>query len=179
MRQARRGMSRALTRLSVLLLVTCLLIEGLSCWSHIASEHWWWGGEAQEFSVAASRGRLEFWWGEPSRDEGSKYRPGFSYGRAHPPAEFNPYVPADFGTNWTAFDRGGFVLVRGEVDGLRQWSLILPCWFIVAALAARPVSQWMIGRRKARASATGRCADCGYDLLATPDRCPECGLMPA
>lgn len=55
--------------------------------------------------------------------------------------------------------------------------LLLPCWFLVALLAAMPAA-WVRGRVKMRtARQRGLCGSCGYDLRASPGRCPECGAV--
>jgi hypothetical protein len=53
--------------------------------------------------------------------------------------------------------------------------LLLPHWLIalVAALVFL-LAFWPDWRRRRRRS-KGLCANCGYDLRGTPDRCPECG----
>jgi hypothetical protein len=54
----------------------------------------------------------------------------------------------------------------------------LPYWFIVLSFAAMP-SIWTYRRLRPRPTRRrGYCSKCGYDLRATPDRCPECGAVP-
>jgi hypothetical protein len=56
--------------------------------------------------------------------------------------------------------------------------IVLPFYAVVFTTAFLP-AVWAIRRTVARRQARqGCCARCGYDLRATPDRCPECGTVP-
>jgi hypothetical protein len=56
--------------------------------------------------------------------------------------------------------------------------VIVPAWVPVILAAVLPA--WRLRRRRQQRlrRETRRCAGCGYDLRATPDRCPECGTEP-
>ena len=70
------------------------------------------------------------------------------------------------------FRGGGFALVTGMRWGQYHHALFLPAWFLATALAAPVVVRLMTRENGQR---QGLCPCCGYDLRATPDRCPECG----
>lgn len=77
------------------------------------------------------------------------------------------------GFQWYKRDRNnGVTMTRGAT----------PMWSLFAATAALPLAFSVSltspfrSRRRRRA---GLCATCGYDLRATPDRCPECGSATA
>jgi hypothetical protein len=53
----------------------------------------------------------------------------------------------------------------------------VPYWAVAIPAAGVPVVISLSRRLRRRAERTNRCESCGYDLRATPDRCPECGAV--
>lgn len=77
-----------------------------------------------------------------------------------------------YSASYTA--RRGFLFSEWEAVNNRMSTdaVVIPHCAMVAVLSVIPAI-WL-WRRRAR-YIPGTCAQCGYDLRATPERCPECG----
>ncbi len=69
-----------------------------------------------------------------------------------------------------------FPVVAGQMKWVRRTLFIsVPLWLILLVTAPLSIC-WIVNARGLRQPGrSGFCAHCGYDLRATPDRCPECG----
>ena len=104
-------------------------------------------------------------------------------------AEYNKFIDQDPGVH---FELGGMEYYYGpflqKADDDTRWrtgsgfDLRIPHWWVI--LMAGAVPTWFGTRlirerqrrlRDKKRSKIGLCNVCGYDLRATPDRCPECG----
>lgn len=66
-------------------------------------------------------------------------------------------------------------------DGtVAEWAAVtVPYWALASAASLVPVLVWGRALVRRRRGGLGRCQRCGYDLRATPGRCPECGSLAA
>ena len=87
------------------------------------------------------------------------------------------HEPGERNFSW---ERGGFAWYENR-DRNSDLNAVgfAPFWCFAGATAVLPLG-WTVAlwshRRRRKA---GLCFYCGYDLRATPERCPECGAIPA
>jgi hypothetical protein len=132
------------------------------------------------FEVRSYSGTLRF------RFTRAGFDPVYFQGRS---AEWMTWFRAEYptGLRWTfnatkppsrerpGFDAGHEIYSGGAGHYWETWHLAVRAWLPIVLLLVLP-AMWLNGRRKARrARRLGLCPACGYDMRASPQRCPECG----
>jgi hypothetical protein len=74
----------------------------------------------------------------------------------------------------------GFLWSQGISHDTWRNHILIPYWFFAAMTLPVPLlwaMRWREKRRRERNLSQRHCPSCGYDLRATPHRCPECGTL--
>ena len=150
-----------------------LAAVGLRVWGQWRSGWVGYAGERRSVVLFSERWHVAFCWWEDAGHTADGWHGGS-----------NPARPAwDSGMNPDATGVAGLTYYAGRTStsdtsrfgGNRPyWVVTCPHWVIALVAAVYPavrLRRWRRGRRHG----PGLCVRCGYDLRATPGRCPECG----
>ena len=177
MKRLRRLAWNVLAAMSALLCVTTVLLWPRSYYFYDQIQ---WTGSTHAASVEYFAGRIEiqgFW--VPGNSERIEEPSGFSYS-SDPVGPAPVYDLAEsYGyTKCLGIAFRGDTLTGGYGPPYHSCLVVLPFWMLVVTLALLPAwrTRTLVKRKRAGVNV---CRSCGYDLRATPLRCPECGTIPA
>jgi hypothetical protein len=90
-------------------------------------------------------------------------------------------LPGMWRPDATVWQRLGFYSFQVEAqfdEQIIRRGWVCPAWVVVVVTGAWPFRRVVDRVSLRRRFKAGLCPSCGYDLRATPDRCPECGAVP-
>jgi hypothetical protein len=143
------------------------------------------------WAAFASDGRIHLFWNDFNSPGLLVYRRNGLNGEMELlPAQFgwtSEHTPIANHTQWSLWPSRNewgelivlgfrFECIRASKATLRN--VTVPFYSIAIATGLLPSARWMRRRRREGRRLKGRCSTCGYDLCATPTRCPECGKAP-
>lgn len=190
----RRNLFGLATAASVILCLSLLVAWASSHWFllHLYCQDW----ARTSYGVSCTNGRVSFSFVY------SAYYETDPLGRASA-ERLGPSNEPPHGPDRSAWNRIGFWSQAGERDDLLdhppppgwhapiwfRWvglptdravvfrAVGVPVWLPVLVTAVLPAWRFERARRVRRRLARGHCPACGYDLRASPERCPECGAV--
>ena len=175
---------RLLNFLTVLSLLLCVAAVALWVRSHAVEDQIMWRRVDGARWVVTSPGDLVVGWellnwsGWPTDSYGLRYERGTPVPAVEhvvrmlvlnvgPGDHFGQWQRMGFGWYWWRPASGAGNFAR----------IVVPLWAVVAATGALPAWRAIGTLARRRRPRPGLCATCGYDLRATPSRCPECGTI--
>jgi hypothetical protein len=107
----------------------------------------------------------------------SGFRPGFSFERRSDGFFWKRSDALLQTLGFATWDDSWYPILPKGVSGGGVRAVEFPHWFAALVLLVPPAVWYARFRRARERREHGRCRVCGYDLRATPDRCPECGTV--
>ena len=95
---------------------------------------------------------------------------------------YNLRAHVDVGAPLRRVSFAGFLFLRWDDPLWSRVDVVAPLPFVAFLLALLPLADVLLilrRRRREHRVAAGLCVRCGYDLRATPEKCPEYGAAPA
>lgn len=152
---------RIFSILSVLSLLLCLVCIVIWVRSGFVTDSLMWEHKGKAWCLASGVGNIQ--WSE-TRGDGLRYFKGWKCYSVTPTWQWQWIGPS-------------YASVSASASRIPFKHLLLPCWLLVMVSSVLP-GVWMVfylRRRRIMYRSKGLCRECGYDLRASKERCPECG----
>jgi hypothetical protein len=163
----------------VIFATLCVAVCGLWIRSYWISDLWFFHLGPREHRVWTRRGRVAVETTNPIQSAGDLMHTSIEIDDVSVWIA-DDFLRTQFGTRPLRMFDGARTVIPGSLftQPITKTAIVFPLWSLAAAFAILPTWYALRATRSRRRSTQGFCAQCGYDLRASPDRCPECGTTP-